>query len=132
MTALSEFNDVKKAILKVIPYNKRNIVQILLLGSLATGKARPNSDADIMICYKRNRVPSDDSIYTIIDSLEKAICREVDFIVMEYRNKYINHEEHDIDFFDNVRTDGIPLIDSSNVGKELVDFSQKIGLYKFR
>ena len=131
MIALSEFSDVKEAILKVIPYNKRNIVQILLLGSLAKGNVRENSDADIMICYKRNRDPSDENIYTIIESLEKTIGREVDFIVMEYRNKYMKHDEHDIDFFDNVRIDDIPLIESNNIGSELVDFSQKIGLYRF-
>jgi len=121
---------IKSSILKVIPYNKRNIVQILLLGSLAKGSARENSDADIMICYKRNRTPSDEDIYSIVSSLKKAIGRDIDFIVMEYRRKYVNHMQRDIDFFDNVRIEGIPLVEASDVGKELVDFSVKIGLYK--
>jgi len=129
MSGLVDINDIKQAVLKVVPSN-RSIVQILLLGSLATRKARSNSDADIMICYKRNRVPSDDDIMSTVYKLKKAIGREVDFIVMEYKAKYVNHSQRDIDFMDNVRYDGIPFIDTCKVGSELVDFSEKIGLYK--
>ena len=132
MTLLTDINEIKAAVLSVIPYNKRNIVQILLLGSLARGKPRKNSDADIMICYKRNRVPSDEELYYIVELLEKAIGRDVDFIVMEYHNKIVKHQQRDIDFFDNVRIEGVPLVDINKMGSELVDYSKKIGLYKFR
>ena len=127
---LTEFSDVKEAILSSLTEIKINVIQVLLIGSLARGTARSSSDADIMICFKRNRIPSEYDLYQLIRLLETKIGRKVDLIVFEYTNKFINHDPTDIDFLENAIIDAKQIIDDSKVGKEFIELSNKIGLFK--
>ena len=52
---LSDFDSIKQAILLSLKENKINAIQVLLIGSLARECARINSDADIMICFKKKK-----------------------------------------------------------------------------
>ena len=127
---LTEINSVKNAILCSLAESKIYPIQVLLIGSLARGTARSNSDADIMICFKRNRIPSEDDLYNLIRVLEYKIGRNVDLIVFEFIKKFVNHDFRDLDFIDNASTDARQIIDGSKVGKEFIQLSNKIGLLK--
>ena len=128
---LKDFESIKKAILVSLKKQKINALQTLLIGSLARGNARNNSDADIMICFKKNKVPDDEKIYDLINMLDKEIGRNVDLIVFEYIGKFVNHDVSDFDFIENAMTDAVQIDDTSKLGKEFIELSNKLGLYKF-
>lgn len=128
---LTKLECIKNAILSSLKELDIDALQTLLIGSLARGNSRKCSDADIMICFKRNKVPKEDTLYELIDKLESKIGRKVDLIVFEYMNKFIRHEQRDIDFIENAMTDAIQIDNNSKVGKEFIELSNKIGLYKY-
>lgn len=127
---LSDFDSIKQAILLSLEENKINAIQVLLIGSLARECARINSDADIMICFKKKNLPNQDKLYDLIYLLETKIGRKVDLIVFEYVGKFVNHDPRDIDFIENAFTDAKIIINDSKVGKEFIELSNKIGLLK--
>lgn len=127
---VNNFDCIRNSILNSLTECKINAIQVLLIGSLARGDARKTSDADIIICFKNNKVPSDKNIYNLIKSIKSKINRNVDLIVFEYKKKFIKHNECDIDFIENAVIDSRQIINNTNVGKEFLELSKKIGLYK--
>ena len=123
---LIEFISVKKAILICLAKCEINAIQVLLIGSLARG----DSDADIIICFKKNNIPNDQKINDLIRLLQLKIGRKVDLIVFEYSKKFVTHNPFDIDFIENAKIDSKQIIDNSKIGKELLEMSKKIGLFK--
>ena len=128
---LSDFESIKKVILNSLIKQKINALQILLIGSIARGDFRNSSDTDIVICFRRNQIPSNRKINDLIKLLEIEIGRKVDLIVFEYVNKFVNHEEYDKNFIENILIDGKKLDNNSKIGKEFVLLSNKIGLFKY-
>ena len=127
---LIEFISVKKAILICLAKCEINAIQVLLIGSLARGNAKSDSDADIIICFKKNNIPNDQKINDLIRLLQLKIGRKVDLIVFEYCKKFVTHNPFDIDFIENAKIDSKQIIDNSKIGKELLEMSKKIGLFK--
>ena len=128
---LSDFESIKKVILNSLIKQKINALQILLIGSIARGDFRNSSDTDIVICFRRNQIPSNRKINDLIKLLEIEIGRKVDLIVFEYVNKFVNHEEYDKNFIENILSDAKKLDNNSKIGKEFVLLSNKIGLFKY-
>ena len=129
---LINFEDVQLAILSSFKEAKVTPLQSLLIGSLAKGNAHSRSDADIIVCFKKKNLPNNDTIYNLLEILEEKIGRNVDLIIFEYKNKFVNHDQRDIHFLENAITEAKQIDNNSEIGKELIDFSTKIGLYKFR
>ena len=89
---LTEINSIKNAILNSLQKLRIDALQTLLIGSIARGNARNKSDVDIMICFKKTKVPDENSLYKLINMLENVIGRNVDLIVFEYIGKFVNHD----------------------------------------
>ena len=126
----TDINILKLKITNVFNLMKILPIQILLIGSLANGTANNNSDADIMALFKRKNIPNNNLIKNLLVNLEFKLNRKVDLIIMEKKDRFVNHDENDLNFLEIAESEAIELLNSSKVGKEFINFSKKVGLYK--
>ena len=128
--------DYKKQISEVL--EPLNPFQIALFGSRARGNAKKNSDYDIMVFWKNKNFPKGkfetedefyDKMYKLSEKLGNVLGASVDLVVMKYTGKWeYSIEQRDITFYECVKSEAIYF--KSVGGNELIDMSQKIGLFK--
>ena len=129
-------DDSKSLILKVLAPLKP--LDIFLFGSRARNTAKNSSDYDIMIFWKKSNFPYskyesyDDFLNKMFNlSYELSVKLEapVDMVVMKYLDKWVdNNSVHDNTFYECVKSEYISLLNKG--GSELIDMSEKIGLFK--
>jgi predicted nucleotidyltransferase len=97
--------ELKIKVLEVL--TKYNPYAVYLYGSRARQKNRPDSDADIMVFWKKNCYSTEDLI-EIKDELVTHLGIDVDFVNLIFINKFVNNlESIDSCYFDNVLCDAI-------------------------
>ena len=115
-----------------------NPYQIALFGSRARGNSKPTSDYDIMVFWKKNNFPKnkyetedefENKMYELANKLSKELKSSVDLVVMKYIGKWQNvNNDRDSTFYECVKSEAIYFKDVG--GNELIDMSEKIGLFK--
>ena len=112
--------------------------EIFLFGSRARNTANETSDYDIMVFWETKRFPRSKyesneefsvRMFDLSDDLSNKLKAPVDMVVMRYIDKWVNNiSVHDNTFYECVRSEYISLL--NNGGIELLDVSEKIGLFK--
>jgi predicted nucleotidyltransferase len=104
--------------------HKNLIVGAFIYGSRARGTNRNDSDADIIIFWRKEY--DVDFLKSIRDSIEDALGFHIDFVSCVFVKRWITHEtDKDQAYFDNVILDA-KLIIGSEVITYLIDQSYKL------
>jgi predicted nucleotidyltransferase len=101
-----------------------NIVTGYVYGSRARGANRVDSDADILIFWKKEMTVED--LQMIRNNIEAKLGFDIDFVSCVFAGKVIDHpDQRDIAYFENVALDAKQFIGSANSMQWLSECSKK-------
>jgi predicted nucleotidyltransferase len=112
-------------VLKTELYNcESNIVAGYIYGSRARGTNRIDSDADILIFWKKEMTIED--LQMIRNKIEAKLGFDIDFVSCVFSGKYVEYpDERDIAYFENIALDAKQFIGDTNSIKWLSECSKK-------
>ncbi len=80
--------------------SRLGVNRIGIFGSVARGKARPESDLDVLVCFEPGR-KCFDSFFGAAEILETATGRQVDLVTLDSLSPYIGpHILEEVEYVD--------------------------------